>query len=91
MLDELITFQKRALEKLRNHCAAALNEYKNSRENQVVSFTAPKQTRDWYLFRPNNPGCDRYQSPCRTRFLVMKWRIEHVTFPDHRLSGTVPR
>ena len=66
MLDELITFQKRALEKLRNHCAAALNEYKNSRENQVVSFTAPKQTRDWYLFRPNNPGYDRYQSPCRT-------------------------
>lgn len=41
MLDELITFQKRALEKLRNHCAAAHNEYKNSRENQVVSFTAP--------------------------------------------------
>lgn len=37
MLDELITFQKRALEKLRNHCAAAHNEYS-------------KQTRDWYLF-----------------------------------------
>ncbi len=41
MRDELITFQKRALEKLRNHCAAAQNEYRNSRQNQVVSFTAP--------------------------------------------------
>lgn len=41
MLDELITFQKRALAKLRDHCAAAHNEYRNSRQNQVVSFTAP--------------------------------------------------
>ncbi len=41
MLVELITFQKRALEKLRNQCAAAHNEYRNNRENQVVSFTAP--------------------------------------------------
>ena len=41
MRDELIAFQKRALEKLRNHCAAAQNEYRNSRQNQVVSFTAP--------------------------------------------------
>ncbi len=41
MIDELITFQKRALEKLRNHCAAAHHEYRQSRQNQVVSFTAP--------------------------------------------------
>ena len=41
MIDELLTFQKRALEKLRNHCAAAHNEYRQSRQNQVVSFTAP--------------------------------------------------
>ena len=41
MLDELITFQKRALAQLRDHCAAAHNEYRNSRQNQVVSFTAP--------------------------------------------------
>ena len=41
MIDELITFQKRALEKLRNHCAAAHNEYRQTRQNQVVSFTAP--------------------------------------------------
>lgn len=38
---ELITFQKRALEQLRRHCAAAHNEYRQSRQNQVVSFTAP--------------------------------------------------
>ena len=41
MLDELITFQKRALAKLRDHCASAHNEYRSSRQNQVVSFTAP--------------------------------------------------
>lgn len=41
MTDELITFQKRALEQLRCHCAAAHNEYRQSRQNQVVSFTAP--------------------------------------------------
>ena len=41
MIDELITFQKRALAQLRDHCAAAHNEYRNSRQNQVVSFTAP--------------------------------------------------
>ena len=41
MIDELITFQKRALDKLRNHCAAAHNEYRQTRQNQVVSFTAP--------------------------------------------------
>ena len=41
MIDELITFQKRALEQLRRHCAAAHNEYRLSRQNQVVSFTAP--------------------------------------------------
>jgi len=41
MIDELLTFQKRALEKLRNHCAAAHNEYRMTRQNQVVSFTAP--------------------------------------------------
>lgn len=41
MKDELISFQKRALAQLRNHCAAAHNEYRNSRQNQVVSFTAP--------------------------------------------------
>ena len=41
MKDELISFQKRALAQLRNHCAAAHNEYKNTRQNQVVSFTAP--------------------------------------------------
>jgi type III restriction enzyme len=41
MKDELISFQKRALSQLRNHCAAAHNEYRNSRQNQVVSFTAP--------------------------------------------------
>lgn len=41
MIDELLTFQKRALAQLRNHCAAAHNEYRQSRQNQVVSFTAP--------------------------------------------------
>jgi len=41
MTDELITFQKRALAQLRDHCAAAHNEYRHSRQNQVVSFTAP--------------------------------------------------
>ena len=41
MIDELITFQKRALAQLRNHCAAAHNEYRNTHLNQVVSFTAP--------------------------------------------------
>ena len=41
MTDELITFQKRALAQLRDHCAAAHNEYRFSRQNQVVSFTAP--------------------------------------------------
>ena len=41
MIDELITFQKRALALLRSHCAAAHNEYRSSRQNQVVSFTAP--------------------------------------------------
>lgn len=41
MIDELITFQKRALAKLRDHCAAAHNEYRQSHQNQVVSFTAP--------------------------------------------------
>lgn len=41
MIDELISFQKRALEQLRRHCAAAHNEYRLSRQNQVVSFTAP--------------------------------------------------
>ena len=41
MIDELITFQKRALVQLRQHCAAAHNEYRESHLNQVVSFTAP--------------------------------------------------
>lgn len=41
MRDELISFQKRALEQLHRHCAAAHNEYRHSHENQVVSFTAP--------------------------------------------------
>ena len=41
MIDELITFQKRALAKLREHCAAAHREYMSSHQNQVVSFTAP--------------------------------------------------
>lgn len=41
MIDELLTFQKRALAQLRNHCAAAHNEYRMTRQNQVVSFTAP--------------------------------------------------
>ncbi len=41
MTDELITFQKRALAQLRDHCAAAHNEYRQTRQNQVVSFTAP--------------------------------------------------
>ena len=41
MTDELISFQKRALEQLRRHCAAAHNEYRLSKQNQVVSFTAP--------------------------------------------------
>lgn len=41
MIDELITFQKRALAQLRDHCAAAHNEYRNTHQNQVVSFTAP--------------------------------------------------
>ena len=41
MKDELMTFQKRAVESLRNHCAAAQNEYRNTHQNQVVSFTAP--------------------------------------------------
>lgn len=41
MIDELITFQKRALAQLRSHCAAAHNEYRQSGQNQVVSFTAP--------------------------------------------------
>lgn len=41
MKDELISFQKRALTQLRSHCASAHNEYRNSRQNQVVSFTAP--------------------------------------------------
>lgn len=41
MKTELMTFQKRALEQLRIHCAAAHNEYHMSRQNQVVSFTAP--------------------------------------------------
>ena len=41
MINELISFQKRALEKLRNHCANAHNEYRVSHQNQVVSFTAP--------------------------------------------------
>ena len=36
-----MTFQKRAVESLRNHCAAAQNEYRNTHQNQVVSFTAP--------------------------------------------------
>lgn len=41
MTDQLITFQKRALAQLRDHCAAAHNEYRHNRQNQVVSFTAP--------------------------------------------------
>ena len=41
MIDELITFQKRALKLLRDHCAAAHNEYRRNHQNQVVSFTAP--------------------------------------------------
>ena len=41
MIDELITFQKRALAQLRSHCAAAHHEYRQSGQNQVVSFTAP--------------------------------------------------
>ena len=41
MITELIAFQKRALAQLRDHCAAAQNEYRNTRQNQVVSFTAP--------------------------------------------------
>lgn len=41
MIDELITFQKRAKEQLRQHCAAAHNEYRQTGQSQVVSFTAP--------------------------------------------------
>ena len=41
MINELISFQKRALTQLRHHCAAAHNEYRNTHQNQVVSFTAP--------------------------------------------------
>ena len=41
MKDELITFQKRAVDKLRDQCAAAHNEYRLTHDNQVVSFTAP--------------------------------------------------
>ena len=33
---------------------------------EVCDTAVPEQTRDWYLFRPNNPGYDRYQSPRRT-------------------------
>ena len=41
MTDELIAFQKQALAQLRDQVAAAHNEYRNTRQNQVVSFTAP--------------------------------------------------
>ena len=41
MKDELMTFQQRALSALRRACANAQSEYRNSRLNQVVSFTAP--------------------------------------------------
>ncbi len=41
MIDELLSFQKRALAQLRSQCAAAHNEYRLNRQNQVVSFTAP--------------------------------------------------
>ena len=34
-------FQKRAVDKLRDQCAAAHNEYRLTHDNQVVSFTAP--------------------------------------------------
>ena len=36
-----MTFQKRAVERLRDHCAAAQKEYSHTGQNQVVSFTAP--------------------------------------------------
>ena len=41
MKDELMTFQKRAVEHLRRDCANAQNYYKQTRQNQVISFTAP--------------------------------------------------
>ncbi len=48
----LNTTQKRILEYLKNYPKATRQD-------------VAEQTRDWYLFRPNNPGYDRYQSPCR--------------------------
>ncbi len=41
MIINLLTFQRQALEKLRKHCAAAHREYRQTGQNQVVSFTAP--------------------------------------------------
>lgn len=41
MIVDLFPFQQKALANLRAHCASAHNEYRNSRLNQVVSFTAP--------------------------------------------------
>ena len=41
MKDELMTFQKRAVEHLRKNCANAQNFYKQTHQNQVISFTAP--------------------------------------------------
>lgn len=41
MIVDLFPFQQKALGNLRAHCASAHNEYRNSRLNQVVSFTAP--------------------------------------------------
>ena len=41
MKDELMTFQKRAVEHLRKNCANAQSYYKQTHQNQVISFTAP--------------------------------------------------
>ena len=41
MIVDLFPFQQKALGNLRAHCASAHNEFRNSRLNQVVSFTAP--------------------------------------------------
>lgn len=41
MIINLLPFQRKAIEKLRHFCAAAHQEYRQSRQNQVISFTAP--------------------------------------------------
>ena len=41
MLVELFNFQQKAMQQLRQQCAAAHNEYNTARLNQVIAFTAP--------------------------------------------------